>query len=242
LWAIGLVGALLTAYDMSRQVFLVFFGRDRWKAEDAPSDVEAAELPEHEPAAATGHADAAHGGEPHESPWTMTVPLVVLAVLAAVGGGLNLPISEKTEFLRRWLEPVFGTRVHELTASTGTKWALLVVTTVAVAAGIGIATRLFLGRHPRPDALEPAALKNGWYVDDLYAAVIEAPGRMVSAWLAYVFDLKVVDGAVNGVGAVVRASGSRLRAVQSGYVRNYALAIVVGAVVLLAYGITRVAQ
>jgi NADH-quinone oxidoreductase subunit L len=166
---------------------------------------------------------------------------VVLAGGAALGGLLNLPLSEKSEFLRRWLEPVFGTRAHVLTAGPGTKWALFFVTAAAVAVGIGIAARLFLGRQARPDALEPELLKNGWYVDNLYAALIEAPGRMVAAWAAYVFDLKVIDGAVNGVGAVVRASGSRLRAVQSGYVRNYALGVVVGAVVLLAYGITRVA-
>ena len=224
LWAIGLIGALLTAYYMSRQVFLVFFGRDRWKHE-----------------AEDEHQAEERAAEPHESPWTMTLPLVVLAVGAALGGALNLPLSDKTEFLRRWLEPVFGPRVHELTASSGTKWALFFVTAAAVAIGIGIAARLFLGRQARPDALEPELLKNGWYVDNLYAALIEGPGRMVSAWAAYVFDLKVIDGAVNGVGAVVRASGSRLRAVQSGYVRNYALGIVVGAVVLLAYGITRVA-
>jgi NADH-quinone oxidoreductase subunit L len=226
LWAIGLVGALLTAYYMSRQVFLVFFGADRWNH------------------VAEGEAEAgdAHAVEPHESPWTMTVPLVILAVGAALGGLLNLPLSKKTEFLHRWLEPVFGTRVHEVAASSGTKWALFFVTAAAVAIGIGVAARLFLGRQARPDALEPDLLKNGWYVDNLYASLIEAPGRMVSAWAAYVFDLKIVDGAVNGVGSVVRASGSRLRAVQSGYVRNYALGIVVGAVVLLAYGITRVAQ
>jgi NADH-quinone oxidoreductase subunit L len=246
LWAVGWVTAILTAFYMSRQVFLVFFGPERWKQEEALSSEEAAELPEHEPAATTGHtdaehADAGHAAEPHESPWTMTLPLIVLAAGAALGGLLNLPLSKKTEFLGRWLEPVFGSRVHELTASSGTKWALFFVTAAAVAVGIGIAARLFLGRQPQPDALEPELLKNGWYVDNLYAALIEAPGRMVSAWLAYVFDLKVVDGAVNGVGAVVRASGSRLRAVQSGYVRNYALAVVVGAVVLLAYGITRVA-
>jgi NADH-quinone oxidoreductase subunit L len=219
LWVVGLAGALLTAYYMSRQVFLVFFGPDRWKLETEDD----------------------HAPAPHESPWTMTLPLVVLAIGAAAGGLLNLPLSDKTELLHRWLHPVFGNRAHELTATSGTKWALFFVTAAVVAAGIGIAARLFLGRQARPDALEPDVLKNGWYVDNLYAAVIEAPGRMVSAWAAYVFDLKVIDGAVNGVGAVVRASGSRLRAVQSGYVRNYALAVVVGAVLLLAYGITRVA-
>jgi len=220
LWLLGLIGALLTAYYMSRQIFLVFFGRDRWKSEG----------------------EGEHAVTPHESPWTMTVPLVVLAALSVVGGGLNLPLSDKTEFLHRWLHPVFGSRVHELAATSGTKWALFFVTLAAVAAGIAIAGRLFLGRQARPDALEPAVLRNGWYVDDLYSAVIETPGRMLSAWAAYVLDLKVVDGAVNGVGSLVRASGSRLRAVQSGYVRNYALAVVVGAVVLLGYGISRVAQ
>src|SRR5205085_6320248 len=117
LWAVGLVTALLTAYYMSRQVFLVFFGEDRWKqAADRHTPHEAAAEPEHEPAAAkhAGAPDAAHGAhgagahgdfKPHESPPTMAVPLIVLASLAAIGGLLNLPFGGYV--LEHFLEPVF---------------------------------------------------------------------------------------------------------------------------------------
>src|SRR5207253_3236633 len=87
---------------------------------DGKATEEAEAAAEHEPAAAEG--EVAHGDfRPHESPWTMALPLVALAGLAAVGGALNLPISRSTEFLTKWLDPVFGRRLHEVTASTGTK-------------------------------------------------------------------------------------------------------------------------
>jgi NADH-quinone oxidoreductase subunit L len=125
LWAVGAVTALLTAYYMSRQVFLVFYGKPRWEDADAKAPDEAEATPNHEPAATEGEAAATHGARgdlrPHESPWTMALPLLALAFLATVGGALNLPINSSTEFLRRWLTPVFGDRLHEVTASTGDK-------------------------------------------------------------------------------------------------------------------------
>src|SRR6266550_604717 len=99
LWAVGAITALLTAYYMSRQVFLVFFGEPRWQGDAAE---------EH----------GAHGDlKPHESPWTMALPLVGLALLSTFGGALNLPISPNTEFLRKWLEPLFGSALHEVAAT-----------------------------------------------------------------------------------------------------------------------------
>jgi NADH-quinone oxidoreductase subunit L len=170
----------------------------------------------------------------------MALPLVALGALSVVGGGLNLPLSRRTEVLGRWLEPVFGVHLHEVTASTGTKWALFVVTIVAVAVGIATAYNVFL-RRARIDALEPAALQRGWYVDATVAALVDGPVRMAAAWSAYVVDRRIIDGAVNGIGSLVRGTGAKLRTVQSGFVRNYALAVVAGAVVLLGYAITRVA-
>jgi len=88
--------------------------------------------------------------------------------------------------------------------------------------------------------MEPLVLRRAWYVDAAYAAAIDGPGRLLSTWSAYVIDLKVVDGAVNGVGTLVRATGDRLRRVQTGYVRNYALGVVIGAVLVLGWVVTRV--
>jgi NADH-quinone oxidoreductase subunit L len=245
LWAVGLVTALLTAYYMSRQVFLVFYGGERWReGAEAKSPSAAAAEPEHEPAAAAnGHGGAAPSGahgdfKPHESPPTMVVPLVVLAALAAVGGLINLPFSNFLH-LEHWLEPVFGDRLHHLTSGTGTKVTLLLVTTAAAVAGIGIAYLVYMRHRVRETAVEPRVLRHAWYVDDVYRATVEVPGRALSNWAAYVFDRRVIDGAVNGVGALVRAGGGRLRAVQTGFVRNYALGVAGGAVAALAYVVAR---
>jgi NADH-quinone oxidoreductase subunit L len=220
LWAVGLVTALLTAYYMSRQVFLVFFGKARWE----------------------DHAEehGAHGDlKPHESPWTMTLPLVGLAVLSIFGGALNLPINPDTEFLTKWLEPLFGTGLHEVTATTGTKWVLFVFTLAFVAIGIGVAYAVYLAHKVREEAMEPAVLRHAWYVDDFVAAVVGGPLRLAAVWSAYVFDLKIIDGAVNGVATLVRNGGGNLRRLQTGFVRNYALGVGAGAVALLAFVIVR---
>jgi NADH-quinone oxidoreductase subunit L len=243
LWAVGLVTALLTAYYMSRQVFLVFYGKERWRhAADPETPGEAEAKPEHEPAAAKSGPAGAHGAhgdfKPHESPRVMLIPLVVLAVGAAFGGLLNLPFKGWT-FLEDWLDPVVGEHLHQLTSGGATKLALLAVTAAAVVVGIAIAYYVVLKGRVREEALEPAVLRRGWYVDELYQRVVVGPGRALSNWLSYFFDTKVIDGVVNGVATLVRTGGTRLRTVQSGFVRNYALAVAIGAVAMLAFAVSR---
>jgi NADH-quinone oxidoreductase subunit L len=183
-------------------------------------------------------AGAAHGDfRPHESPWTMALPLVVLAGLSAVGGGINLPFKD-LHFLEDWLHPTVEHGLRELHLSDGTKLGLALGAVALCLVGLGVAALVFLARR-RQDALQPAVLRHAWGVDALYSAVVEKPGRLLSAWSAFVFDQKVIDGAVNGVAALVRAGGSRLRAAQSGYVRNYALAVASGAVLVLGYVLAR---
>ncbi|HEX2192427.1 MAG TPA: NADH-quinone oxidoreductase subunit L [Acidimicrobiales bacterium] len=221
LWAVGLVTALLTAYYMSRQVFLVFFGDERWRQR-----------------AVAERSGAAHGDfRPHESPWTMALPLVVLAALSFAGGGINLPFGD-LHFLEEWLHPVVEHGLRELHVPGGTKLGLAIAAIAASLLGLTVAAVIFLVRR-RHDALQPAVLRRAWGVDALYSAVIETPGRLLSAFSAFVIDAKVIDGAVNGVAALVRAGGSRLRAAQSGYVRNYALAVASGAVLVLGYVLAR---
>jgi len=250
LWAVGAVTALLTAYYMSRQVFLVFFGEPRWQEADTPraSRSEAQARPggeektseEADATAATAAAHGAHGDfRPHESPWTMALPLVALAGLSAVGGALNLPIDKSTEFLTKWLEPVFGSSLHEVTASTGTKWVLFVVTLVLVLIGIGLARAVYLAHRVPEESVEPVVLRRAWGFDGFVSALVEGPGRLFAAWSAYVFDLKVIDGAVNGVADLVRDGGTRLRRIQTGFVRNYALGVAAGAVALFAFVLIR---
>ena len=246
LWLIGLITALMTAYYMTRQVILVFYGKAQWgtaaapaasRHDPGPSPGEAAAEPEHEPAASANGHGSAHGGgahgefKPHESPGTMAFPLVVLAALAALGGILKTP-------LEHWLEPVLA-HPHHFTSSSSTKLGLIVVTTAAALAGLAIAYAIWAKRRVRESAVEPSLLQHAWYVDELYEALVWKPSRALANASAFIVDAKIIDGTVNGVGALVRAGGSRLRTVQSGFVRNYALAVAVGAVAILAYAVAR---
>ncbi|MDP9019527.1 MAG: NADH-quinone oxidoreductase subunit L [Actinomycetota bacterium] len=232
LWLVGVVTALLTAYYMSRQVFLVFFGQPRWQESHAGvTSGEAVAAPDHEPAAAR-----AAPATPHESPPTMTVPLVVLAVLAAVGGVLNLP---GVLTLEHFLEPVFEDRLHELSIPAGVLLSLGAVTVVGALIGILAARAIYL-RSTRPaDRFEPELLRRAWGFDEAVAGFFGGPGRALANFTSRVLDGRGIDGAVNGVATLVRESGSRLRITQTGYVRNYALFMGGGAVLLLAFFLFR---
>jgi NADH-quinone oxidoreductase subunit L len=257
LWAVGLVTALLTAFYMSRQVFLVFFGDERFTvdahghdgAADAPvgdhdeadtaidtDDAEAEALARPETAGAPQHAHVLHG-EPHESPWTMTLPLVALAVLAAVGGAIQLPFTKDLHFLEDWLHPVLGANEAHIDVATGTKVGLAVVAAIIAVTGIAAAYAIYLRRMRDP--IEPAILAEGWRYDSSISAFMGGPGRAGFEGVT-TFDRTVVDGAVNGVGALARRSGGGLRFLQTGFLRNYALGIAVGAVLLLAYFLAQV--
>ena len=214
LWAMGFVTAVLTAFYMSRQVFLVFFGEARW---DRPIEEAAPEL------AAEREAEGVHEGHgagpagaihPHESPWLMTLPLVVLAVLAVFGGGLNLPVLDATKYLEHWLEPVIHFGEAHPTASTTEKVALAGVATTSLI-GLMAAVLVYLkGRRDLAAKIELPAMLKGWYYDS-----------SISAFMG--------DGAVNGVGTLVAEGSTRARLLQTGYVRNHALGLTIGVVVVV---------
>ncbi|MBM36626.1 MAG: NADH-quinone oxidoreductase subunit L [Actinomycetota bacterium] len=210
LWAIGLVTALLTAYYMSRQVILVFFGDQRWD-----EDV-----------------------HPHESAWTMTTPLCILAGAAIVGGAINLPLVKDWLVLEHFLEPIFH-HPHHFSSGTATKVALAAISVLAGLTGIAIAVLSWLMRRIPTDRLEPEFLENAMYVDSSYARIVGGPGTSGFQRTAD-FDQQIVDGGVNGVGRVVMKLGQLIRPTQSGYMRNYAAGIALGALailVLLAWGL-----
>jgi NADH-quinone oxidoreductase subunit L len=220
LYIVGLVTALLTAYYMTRQVVLVFFGKARW--EDHASD------------------HCAHGDfKPHESPSIMLIPLVVLAGLSIVGGIIQLPDvswipDSMAHRLEHWLEPVieFGEAHIDDTWAYGNKTILMLVATAAAVLGIIIAWLVY--EKGRIKANEPTVLANAWYYDRTVSAFMGGPGREsfeATAW----FDTHVVDGAVNGTGQAVRAAAGELRKGQTGYVRGYAAIIGIGVVVLLGW-------
>jgi NADH-quinone oxidoreductase subunit L len=220
LYVIGLVTALLTAYYMTRQVVLVFFGKPRWEDHAA----------EH----------GAHGDfKPHESPGVMLAPLVILAGLAMVGGIIQLPnvtwIPDSiTHRLEHWLEPVieFGEADISDTWGYGNKTILMLAATAA--AVIGIVAAWLVYERGRVKAKEPAILADAWYYDRGVSGFMGGPGREAFEGASW-FDKHVVDGAVNGSAKAVQATAGGLRKSQSGFVRGYAAIIGIGVVGLLAW-------
>jgi NADH-quinone oxidoreductase subunit L len=154
-----------------------------------------------------------------------------------VGGVLLLPWHPGWAPLR-WLGPVFGARLYDAHLSTSAQWILGVMDTVVAVIGLAVAMPLWTTRPERPE-LEPAVLQRSYYLDDLYDALIGRPGQSLARFLLVVVDNRVIDGAVNGVGRAARLTGTGLRRVQTGFVRQYALGIVVGAVGLLAFMVAR---
>ena len=210
LWVIGFVTALLTAFYMTRQVIMVFFGERRW--------------PE--------------GAHAHETGPVMWLPLIVLAGLAIAGGVLNLPLVGDWLVLEHFLEPVFEGTLRHVDASTGEKVGLAVTAGVAALVGIAGAFVVYARRRVPAEAVERRVLQEAWYVDSTYAHVVGGPGRAAFEGLAR-FDEQAVDGAVNGVGRLIRWSGGRARRLQTGYLRNYAVPIAAGSLLLIVWLLTR---
>jgi NADH-quinone oxidoreductase subunit L len=177
-----------------------------------------------------------HAVHPHESAWTMLVPLVALAGLSIFGGALNLPFSDDTKFLERWLAPVVEGVEHHVNVDGSTQAGLAVLTALLCAGAIYAAAQVYL-RHKR-EPIEPEILAHAYYYDEAVSAFVAGPGEAAFEETAR-FDRNIIDGAVNGVAAIVRFGASKLRLTQTGYVRNYALGIAVGAVVLVGLFLTR---
>ena len=210
--------------------------RDSQRSRPAPSATRAADAgaaAEHLPDAVAARADH----HPHESPWTMTAPLVVLAGASIVGGALNLPFTKGLHFLEKWLDPALA-HGHEIAASGVTKWLLGIVAVAVGLLGIGVAARTYLQHRLDPEQFERPVLANGWNYDRAVTAFMGGPGRLLFDAVAW-FDANVIDGLVNGVAGTVRASGGVVRRVQTGFVRSYALAISVGSVALLVWFLFR---
>jgi NADH-quinone oxidoreductase subunit L len=214
LWAIGAVTAILTAYYMGREFFLVFMGDPRWEG-------------------------ARPGGEaPRDPGWVMGVPLVVLAACSFLGLFIDLPFHPTWSFLERWLQPVVGASVAVHHFGVTELWGFGLADVAFALVGIAVAAAVWRVAVNRP-ALEPRVLVMAWFVDWSYDRFVARPGAAISAFASSVVDARVIDGAVEGVARIVRSTGERLRRVQSGYVRTYALTIVGGVVIIVAYLVTR---
>jgi NADH-quinone oxidoreductase subunit L len=219
LYVVGLITALLTAYYMTRQVIMVFYGEAKWK--------------DH------AHDHGAHGDfEPHESPKIMLFPLIVLAGLSVVGGAMQLPFSKKLHFLEHWLAPV----VEESEANISKTWAyenkyvLLVIAIIIAATGIAAAFAVYGKKKVK--AVEPRVLEQAWFYDAGAAKLVGGPGRAAFNAVAWA-DSRIVDGAVNGTATLVRNVAGQVRKSQNGFTRVYAALMAVGAVALLAWFLFR---
>ncbi|MDH5372691.1 MAG: NADH-quinone oxidoreductase subunit L, partial [Acidimicrobiia bacterium] len=218
LWAIGLLTAGLTAFYMTRQFVMVFLGKPRWD-------------------------DGVH---PHESPKTMTVPLMVLAGLTVVGGFINTPFRTGLE---RYLEPSFETvegAIHMAHPADGSvAWILAGVAVLAGLLGIFLAYRLFAGSEERREKVlgrfaRPISVwENAYWVDKFYGKTIVSPGKTAANWAAFKFDLGLIDRIVNGVAGAVRRLGATVRPLQTGFVRNYGALLAAGSVGLLIWFLSR---
>lgn len=219
LYVVGVVTALLTAYYMTRQVIMVFFGQARWN----------------------DHAEenGAHGDHaPHESPWTMLLPLVVLSGLSIVGGAIQLPFSKSTHFLEHWLAPVVHHAEVDIkgTWAYDNKWLLLGLAIVIATTGILAAVAVYSKGKLAP--VEPQILADGWRYDSAISTIVGGPGRRAFDGVA-AFDARIVDGAVNGVAKEVKATSSFFSRLQNGLIRSYAAIIGIGAVLVLAWFLVR---
>ena len=216
LWALGLMGAVLTAFYMFRLVFLTFFGEER--------------LDSH----AKEHL--------HESPRVMTIPLVILAFFSVVAGYAGLPVvlGEKANLFDRFLEPVIHPG-HEGHLSIGSEWLLILASVAVALCGIYIAYVFYLKSPRSPHrvvARFPAIYKllyNKYYVDEIYNAAFVKPMVNGSRAVYDTFDLKVIDGTINGTAAATGFAGKALSFIQSGLVKDYALVILLGVVIFLGY-------
>lgn len=219
LYVVGLITALLTAYYMTRQVIMVFYGEAKWK--------------DH------AHDHGAHGDfEPHESPKIMLFPLIILSGLSVIGGAMQLPFSKKLHFLEHWLAPV----VEESEADIHKSWAyenkyvLLVIAVLIAATGIAAAFAVYGKKKVK--AVEPRVLEQAWFYDAGAAKLIGGPGRAAFTAVAWA-DSRIVDGAVNGTATLVRNVAGQMRKSQNGFTRVYAALMTIGAVALLAWFLFR---
>ena len=199
---------------------------------DAAPDT--ADVADHLPEAVAARADH----HPHESPWTMTLPLVVLAGLSVVGGLMQLPFTPSLKFLEQWLEPsLFGNEVH-LTIGGGMLWVLASIAVVGGLVGIAVAFAAYERRRIDHRLFEQPLLADAWTIDRRVGDFMGGPGR-AGFEAATTFDQRIVDGAVNGVGVLVRRLAGVLRRFHNGLVRTYAAGAALGAVALLLWFLTR---
>ncbi|MCX6310535.1 MAG: NADH-quinone oxidoreductase subunit L [Bacteroidetes bacterium] len=214
-WILGVIGSMLTAFYMFRLYFLTFHGKFR------------------------GTHDQEH--HLHESPKTMTVPLVILAILAAAGGFLGIPNGEQ-HLLYKFLEPAYGyasTWMDRPKAFSMDEARLMIIAVLSACAAIYVAWFVYKKKNMIPIQNEidmpkyQRVIYHKYYVDEFYNAIVRKPMDWISDKGYKYFENKVVDGFVNGVGTVVKWSGGILRYAQSGNIGFYMFAMTIAIIIML---------
>ncbi len=217
LWALGVLGAALTAFYMFRLVSLTFDGEKRYGSEV----------------------------HPHEAPKTMTIPLMILAFLSVVGGFVGVPQSLLgSNALEHWLEPVFAPAYDKLRITphfVEIAEYILMALSVAVAAGAIYAARhVYLGREELAEhwkskyALMYRVLFNKYYIDEAYdAAVVTPTVKLSEGFLWKGVDVAVIDGVVDGSAKLVALAARGIRLMQTGIAQQYAVVFVGGILFIL---------
>lgn len=259
LWVVAVITAILTAIYMTRMMIMTFWGEERFH--DALPGEDHNHDDHHADAHADAHADdhdddhhhaLPHDFKPHESPWVMTVPLIVLAFLSTAGGLVGIPYAmsslvgiKDANVFEHTLEPVIAeletpaaikarenAAAHSPEAVSTERW-LALFSIVAAVGGILIGFALF---KKTPLRKMPKILEEKWRLDEFYNGYIVDPITSLSQntlWKG--FDVGFIDGIVNGIGSFVKAFGNVIRGVQVGYVRSYAAVIILGALVVVGY-------
>ena len=208
MYGLALFGAVLTAFYMFRLLFITFTGKFRGTAEQ-----------EH---------------HIHESPATMTIPLIVLALLSIVGGLVGIPevISHGGDKLTAFLAPVIAAKgeAHHIAAST--EYMLMGLSTALVLIAIAVAWFMFKNYQAKEAKGLGKILENKWYVDELYNAAVVNPLKKLGSFFKNIIEKKGIDGIVNGTGRLVQYGSRQLRLLQSGQTGSYILLMVLGIVII----------
>jgi NADH-quinone oxidoreductase subunit L len=249
LWFVGLLTAGLTAFYMFRLWFLTFFGESRALGHQPHTPEPTHHAEDSHGLAETAHA-AAHGhdahGDPHESPWVMLGPLVILAILAVFGGALGWPEAlGGSNFFGHFLSPVSAVAgAAEPIENKGLELLLAAVSVLTAFTGIGVAYVFYVARPALPGELAArfrgvyALILDKYRIDELYNAVFVAPLLLFSRYgLMGFVDSGLITGGAAGIGFATQGLGSIARRMQSGNIRTYAgwLAFGAGGLLLLAF-------
>lgn len=213
LWLLGMITSMLTAFYMFRLLFLTFFGKFR----------------------GTHHQEE----HLHESPKSMTIPLIVLAVLSVFGGLLGLPeFWGANNWMHHQLEPVIARSSFSI-LSHETEWTLMGLAVLSALAIIYFAWQVYMryGVLPAKDEKEmkpwQRVIYNKYYVDEFYEFIIRKPLDAFSGAFHKFMDTQLIDGIVNGVGSLVKSTGSVVRLIQSGNISFYVTGMVIGIMLIV---------